>query len=108
MNRLSCTNVIIVGDFNFREIDWTNLEPKGLLESTFLDTVQGNLLFQLVFSKPTRGENILDLALVDNTDLVSSVDVVNSFSASDHCSIDILPSETYERIENDLRKIYLY
>ena len=78
-----------------------------MLESTFLDTVQGNLLFQLV-SKPTRSEIILDLVLVDNTDLVSSVDVVNSFSASDHCSIDILLPETYERTENDPRKIYLY
>ena len=107
VNRLNCTNVIIVGDFNIREIGWINLEAKGLIESTFLDIVQNNLLFQLV-SKPTKGENILDLVLVDNIDLVSSVDVVNSFSTSDHCSIDILLSAKYERIENDSRKIYLY
>ena len=65
------------------------------------------MLFQLV-SKPTRGEHILDLVLVDNIDLVSSVDVVNSFSTSDHCSIDILLSAKYEIIQNDPRKIYLY
>ena len=48
-----------------------------------------SFLSQLV-SEPTRGRNILDLVLVDNTDLIDEVVVSQSFSNSDHESIDIL------------------
>ena len=52
-------NLCIMGDFNFRNIDWDNIV--GDYESEdFLDAVQDNFLNQLI-TEPTRGDNILDL-----------------------------------------------
>ena len=53
--------VCIVGDFNFRDIDWKNITGDGDSQE-FLEMVQDNFLYQNVLV-PTRGENILDLVL---------------------------------------------
>lgn len=58
--------------YHFRKIDWErvvcDLEPKDFqgLKHNFL---------KLVFIEPTRGENILDLDLMNNKNMISEVDV---------------------------------
>jgi hypothetical protein len=70
-----CT--IIVGDFNFPEINW--IEGSGFTNSTisdeqkFSDFLMDHFLFQLV-SQPTRKTNILDLVITNLPSIVSSVE----------------------------------
>lgn len=107
INSLKYNNVIIVGDFNLPEIDWLTLEGKSAHDRFFIDTIQDNVLSQLV-SEATRGRNILDLVLVDHTDLIDEVLVNQSFSNSDHKSLEVTLSTKYARVENLPRKVYLY
>ena len=65
------------------------LEGKCALDNMLIDMIQDSVLSQLV-SEPTRGRNILDLLLVDNTDLTDEIVVSQSFSNSDHESVDKL------------------
>ena len=69
--------------------------------------IQDNVLSK-IDTEPTRGRNILDLVLVDHTNLIDEVLVSQSFSNSDHESIEITLSDKYIRVENLPRRIYLY
>ena len=72
-------NVILIGNFNFRNINWKNLSSSRAIDETFIECIQDNLLTQVVM-EPTRGNNILDLALVgDPTSLLE-------------CKIDLSPT----------------
>ena len=70
MNKLSqsiCninnSNCILLGDFNFPHINWVNKTADSALSQYFLDSVEENMLFQLI-NKPSRGNNILDQVLL--------------------------------------------
>ncbi len=66
-------NVCLLGDYNFRRIDWESVV--GDLESEdILKVLQDNFLKQVV-TEPTRGDNILDLVLTSNENMISEVDV---------------------------------
>ena len=61
------TNIILVGDFNFKDIDWKNnlFLNNSLNYEIFSDILSDNFLNQMVLH-PTRGDNILDLILTNN------------------------------------------
>jgi hypothetical protein len=107
INAIDSDNTIIVGDFNFREIDWDQCEASSNLAKKFLSCLEDNLLFQLV-KEPTRGANILDLVLTGNTDIVHSVSVGEKLGASDHNSVLIQLRIPVPRIALSDRKVYLY
>ena len=107
LNAVDTDNSIIVGDFNFRDINWDLCEAPSALSKKFLSCIEDNLLFQLV-EKPTRGKNILDMLLTGNPDIVHSVDVGEKLGASDHCSILAQLMIPVPRIALSNRKIYLY
>ena len=52
-------NVYIMGDFNYRRIDWDNMTEDRCSEE-FLNVVQNVFFIQLV-REPTQQGNILDL-----------------------------------------------
>ena len=61
LNISAKNNVLIMGDFNYPDIDWdTNTSSRH--GKRFLDTINDNFLIQNV-NIPTRGDNILDLIL---------------------------------------------
>ena len=67
IRREDTEDVILMGDFNARDVDWENevaISPSGRL---LLDTVKENMLFQLV-REQTHGHNILDLVITGNPD----------------------------------------
>lgn len=82
LENLQCC--VMVGDFNYPGIDWVNLTTSTGSEQLFLDLVLSNSLHQKIL-QPTRENNILDLCLCTDEDLVSEVDVRDTFSTSDHC-----------------------
>ncbi|XP_072046857.1 uncharacterized protein [Amphiura filiformis] len=89
INAIDSDNTIILGDFNFREINWTQCEAPSALGKKFLSCVEDNLLFQLV-KKPTR------------------VDVGEKLGASDHRSVSVQLRIPVPRIALTDRKVYLY
>jgi hypothetical protein len=75
---------VTVGDFNQPKIDWITLtsvgDPKCV---TLLDLCQSNGLSQLV-TEPTRERNILDLIFTNDPQIISTLQVNEPFSTSDH------------------------
>lgn len=92
---MNYTDTIIVGDFNYSNIDWEqkcHTSRVGCAD-IFLDTINDLYLEQLV-SAPTRyrhGQlsNILDLILTNNQYFVDDVTITDPIGKSDHCVICI-------------------
>jgi hypothetical protein len=60
INSVDTSNCLLLGDFNFRQINWNKMEASSGLTEKFLNTIQDNLLTQIV-DEPTRGNNIFVL-----------------------------------------------
>ena len=56
-------NILLFGDFNFRNINWDDYSGTRKVEQDFIDAIRDHFLTQIV-NIPTRGDNILDLALL--------------------------------------------
>ena len=75
-------NCIILGDFNYPEINWKyGVGPEE--NNDFLETIADNYLTQLVV-EPTRGNNILDLVFTSDENIVDNLEVGEHLSDSDH------------------------
>ena len=68
----SQAEVILVGDFNLKDVDWNN--KVFLNYEIFSDILFDHFLSQMVLQS-TRGNNILDLVLTSNSDMVCDVKV---------------------------------
>ena len=90
------SNLVVLGDFNYRKIYWThcttttNTNDPNLM---FLETIRDCFLQQYVKS-PTRGRNrdnasLIVLALCDNDDLVLDVSFLSPLEKSDHSLIEM-------------------
>uniref|UniRef100_A0A803JLD2 Reverse transcriptase domain-containing protein n=1 Tax=Xenopus tropicalis TaxID=8364 RepID=A0A803JLD2_XENTR len=75
--------VVIMGDFNYPDIDWSNGVAKSEKASRFVNMLNDNFLFQVV-QEPTRNESILDLVISNNTELISNICVGEHLGNSDH------------------------
>ena len=79
---LPTPNVLLTGDFNFPQINWSSETVKGAGRSSeetrgtklLCDLMDEQCLSQIV-EQPTRGENILNLVSVNNCDLVYNYEV---------------------------------
>ena len=83
---VSTKHVLIMGDFNYADIDWqVGAACHPLTQSTveFAQTIEDCLYTQHVLC-PTRGSAILDIVLSRDPDLVSNVNVLHSLDNSDH------------------------
>ena len=83
-------NVLIAGDFNFKEIDWVNdfVPPGKVYLNEFISTLHECFLYQHV-TEPTRfreGEqpNLLDLILSNEEDMVQDLSYLPPLDKSDH------------------------
>ena len=76
------SKAMIVGDFNFGDINWERQEATGQSKE-FLDSVNDNFLYQHV-NEETRGRNILDLVLSSEENMVVGLEVGEPFGTSDH------------------------
>ena len=79
-------NVLIMGDFNYGDIDWPNhrLLPSASLDSRqFFECIDDNFYIQHVL-QPTRDDSILDLVFSLESDLISDMRVIDNLATSDH------------------------
>lgn len=113
------TKIIFLGDLNFPQIDWsdtanpkiqkmTDQSDKKIQITSLLELTEEFGLHQLV-SKPTRGENTLDLVFSNVTsDLVDCV-VTKCESMSDHSIVDMkfptlkVAANTQDKNSNEIK-----
>ena len=105
IRHFSKSRLIIMGDFNYGDIDWSLMDC-GVGGREFFDLIGDCFLTQHV-KLPTRGENILDLILSSEPCMVDEVLVSNPVSTSDHNLISwklILCT----KIEENRNKVFNY
>ena len=61
---ITVPDIYVLGDFNLPDTDWKTCMSKDAQGTTLLEFAARHFLTQTV-SKPTRGENILDLVLTN-------------------------------------------
>ena len=82
------THLLITGDFNYPDINWSHCSCTNHNLQLFLDTIQDMYLFQHVMC-PTRYRsgsvpNILDLIFTNEEENVSNIDYLPGLGLSDH------------------------
>ena len=98
-NKHSDSKIIFLGDLNFPEIDWTdNGNPKlpgssdesdkKIQINAMIDMTEEFLLNQLI-SKPTRGQNTIDLVFTNVTSDLLDCIITKCENMSDHNIIDM-------------------
>ncbi len=89
---------VIIGDFNCSNIDWTTMH--GNWEGNrLLEMLQDTFLTQIV-TQPTRGNNLLDLGLVSDSDLTRDCQVGEKLNSCDHNLIPLKIRTDHELHEN--------
>ena len=94
-------NWLMLGDFNYPNINWINQSSNVAQEDAFIQLLSEHNLEQHV-TLPTRGENILDLLLSAGNFNFHSVQVHETFSTSDH---NIITAKIYANIPPESKNI---
>jgi hypothetical protein len=101
---------LILGDFNFNNINWDTYSTTSNHQQLFIDSIHDAFLEQHVKMPTHQRGNILDLVLTNNHDLVSKVECFPELSISDHFPMvietNIANNKNYSSIEEifDYRK----
>ena len=82
------SHVLILGDFNYRTIDWESLSSSSKVEKKFIQCISDNYLHQHV-DQPTRwrGTNrpsLLDLVLTNEENMITELEYQAPVGNSDH------------------------
>ena len=101
--------VILCGDFNLPNIDWTTVSPSPCTPdaSMFCEIISDSFLSQLV-SFNTRKDHILDLVLTKHPDRVSFISPCDSLPDTDHNAISFSVSAVLSSSSNNTRFLYNY
>jgi ribonucleases P/MRP protein subunit RPP40 len=98
--------VLLMGDFNFPEIDW-NVQESLSDSHPFIKCVNDGFLSQGVCDA-TRGKNILDLVLVSEENMIENLSVGEPFGSSDHQIIrwQVLICKQDDKVEKKTRDYF--
>ena len=77
MSKFQTLRTVLIGDFNFGDINWKNY-TSGRACKTFLKADKKLSLNQCVKEK-TRGDNILDLVLVYDKEYVDKIEYFSAY-----------------------------
>ena len=105
LNRVKNQRVVVLGDFNYPEINWSQGDTLDAAHP-FIECIANNFLFQLV-EEPTRGKNFLDLVLSSDDSMVQKLQIGEPFESSDHQVIRLELVCEKRAVERNL-KIYDY
>lgn len=75
---------IFVGDFNFRDIDWTNNHATNPQSKLFLDAVNNKFMKQMVDFSTHKSGSVLDLVLTEYPNLINNIQDAGYLGKSDH------------------------
>ena len=76
-------SVILMGDFNFPDIDWSSMQGQSGDSQQFVNSVEENFWTQHVM-EGTRNGALLDLVFTSEPDMVDSISVLSTLGNSDH------------------------
>jgi len=88
LERYSSHRVVVMGEFNFPNIDWNLFSSNSLDGADFIGCVLEGFLTHYV-DTPTRGEATLDLVLRNEPGQMLDLLVGELFGVSDHTSISV-------------------
>ena len=97
-------DILFIGDFNLPKINWESVRPAGRTSNEkaqaeiLLTFMNENSMTQLV-NEPTRGNNILDLVITNNTKMIHSVQC-SPTTISDHNIIFV----KFQKLEKNIYK----
>ncbi|MES9951110.1 MAG: hypothetical protein ABW118_19300, partial [Candidatus Thiodiazotropha sp.] len=105
-------HVLVGGDFNCGDIEWSTMQvpegvPKRQIQCQLLDIVQDHCLSQVV-DIHTRQDRTLDLLLTNNPTPVTRVKGMPPIGKADHDIVYMEYDIKAKRIQQAPRKIYLY
>ncbi len=95
-NSKNFSHILIMGDFNYPDIDWDSWNSKGdstdTIEYKFIDNLQDNYAFQHI-KKATRWRgddipSILDLIITNEEGMVTDLEYSSPLGKSDHCVVN--------------------
>jgi len=75
--------LLLMGDFNFPDIDWTISHGHSSSSQNFVDYIEDGFLTQHVTEGTCHGA-VLDLVITSEPDMIDTVSVINRFGSSDH------------------------
>ena len=101
--------VILCGDFNLPNIDWTTVSPSPCTPdvSMFCEIISDCFLSQLV-SFNTCKDHILDIALTTHPDHVSFISPCDSLPDTNHNAVSFSVSAVFSSLANNTRFLYNY
>ena len=114
-----CKTILQVGDYNFPFLSWPSRkiyenqiqEEKKSDEKKqaelFLEYCDKNFLTQYCLT-PTRGRNILDLILSNNSSIISTYTTIVNSKFSDHFLLKIWLNISYNQSSNEGKREYPY
>ncbi|XP_062466520.1 uncharacterized protein LOC134159318 [Pezoporus occidentalis] len=88
--------LVLMGDFNHRDICWRDGTARHKQCRRFLDCVEDNFLLQVI-EEPTRRGAMLDLVLTNREGLVGKVMLQGSLGCSDHEMVEFEVLRTVRR-----------
>ena len=108
MRKKSAKKVILVGDFNFLHINWSDGTGVSTIDNTFLNGFVENGMVQCVHSSTHNKGSILDILLSKSEDHVCNLKVLNdkAYCYSDHYPIAFDIKTKCNRRNLPKRKMY--
>ncbi|CAC5374164.1 unnamed protein product [Mytilus coruscus] len=109
------SHILIMGDFNYPEINWEIWNTKGErsnnYENIFLESLQDNFICQHT-TKPTRWRgadtpHTLDLVITNEEEMISNLEYMSPLGKSDHCVLSF-DFNCYVNIKRTPRRAKLY
>ena len=82
-------NLIILGDFNYSDINWLSLSANQVSSNQFVDLLFREDLTQLVLSSTHCKGNILDLVITNTEDSTSNLWIDSNSNHSDHFPVHL-------------------
>lgn len=106
------SNLLVVGDFNFPDIDWCNLQVRSgssqkYLHRNFLNCILSNDLDQIITEPTHQLGNTLDLVMTNQSDFIFDYRVINP-GISDHFMIEFCVAADFKTSHEQTSFIKLY
>ena len=103
--------VMLMGDFNYPDIDWSPLHSQSRNGQSFVDSIEDCFLTQHV-QDATRANSILDLIFTDEPNMIDKVEIMGKLGQSDHnvlfwiaeVNMNCLTDSNLKRIRDHTRK----
>jgi hypothetical protein len=104
IREIHCRNFVLMGDFNYPDIDWSGLQAKTPDSQLFVETLDDCFVTQHVV-EPTRQCHVLDLVITREPAMIDVVNVLEPFGTSDHHMLQWSVNITTNHMNQETEKL---